>query len=160
VKIDKDRLKETMKLIAKYYEDGRVIKNSESNGFLDILSGKEDIEDDADATIIVDECIKEFLIVDLKMCGCGSPERTQEVIKLVLEAHSIKDYKCRMEALSNICDVDINKNANYDGLIQFVLYILDSHGILEHGSSIGGAWLTEKGKALLELLQMSDKINE
>ena len=37
-------------------------------------------------------------------------------------------------------------------MIQFVLYMLDSAGFLEHGSGIWGAWLTDLGRMFLYVL--------
>ena len=39
-----------------------------------------------------------------------------------------------------------------DNEMQIYLYILNKDEYLEHGSSIFGSWLTQKGKALLTLL--------
>lgn len=44
-----------------------------------------------------------------------------------------------------------------DGMLGLsYLYTLDSHGLLEHGSSIGGSWLTDEGERVLALLQSCD----
>lgn len=43
------------------------------------------------------------------------------------------------------------------------LKMLDAHGFLEHGGSIGGSWLTKEGKDLLDLLNsypLEDAMNE
>lgn len=40
---------------------------------------------------------------------------------------------------------------------QIYLYLLDKHEFTEHGSSVFGSWLTEKGEALLFLLNEWDK---
>jgi hypothetical protein len=35
-------------------------------------------------------------------------------------------------------------------------YVLDSHGLTEHGSSVGGSWLTHEGVRILALLKSCD----
>lgn len=46
------------------------------------------------------------------------------------------------------------------GLLQFMAYILDDRGFTEHGSSIGGCWLTEKGEMFLTVLDAWDQYNK
>ena len=44
-----------------------------------------------------------------------------------------------------------------DGMLGLsYLYVLDSHGLTEHGGSIGGSWLTTEGEAVLALLKSRD----
>jgi hypothetical protein len=35
----------------------------------------------------------------------------------------------------------------------FILHTLDNHGLVEHGSSAGGCWLTQKGERVLALIE-------
>ena len=65
-------------------------------------------------------------------------------------------YDKKQNKLANLCGIEIIDNTNYDGLIQFVLYMLDSAGFLEHGSGIWGAWLTDLGRMFLYVLNNSD----
>jgi hypothetical protein len=41
---------------------------------------------------------------------------------------------------------------NY-GLQYLVLYMLDHLDLTEHGGTVGGGWLTDKGKSVLDALQ-------
>jgi len=87
------------------------------------------------------------MIHSLGCCGCGNPEETYEAIHEMLLYYS-----------------DINTHSNYPRIykglvtdevnpyIQFMAYVLDGKGFLEHGSSIIGAWLTDKGKQLLSYM--------
>lgn len=151
--INKQKLKEIMKFVIKEYPKGCASYNWKNNYYMNVVEDREEIED-WDINNIIEECMNEFIFEDLHLCGCGSPESTTKVIKMILTAQNQKEYKDKQKMFNSICEINIDENNNYDGLIQFVLYILDSHGFLEHGSSISGAWLTEKGKLFLELLNM------
>lgn len=98
-----------------------------------------------------------YEIID--MCGCGSPEDTYEMIRRLLHirnnwfngGNTTELWKQKNEQYNTQLHIDHKDNMNY-GMLQFVMYMLDSCGILEHGSSIGGSWLTKLGKMYLEVL--------
>lgn len=83
------------------------------------------------------------MIDSLNICGCGNPEIAYE---------SIRQMLLRAKDQNVITDLD-----NPDGYMLFMAYTLDSMGFLEHGSSIYGAWITEKGKELLKCLDIFKK---
>ena len=65
-------------------------------------------------------------------CGCGDPEfELQNFLKTL---KTIKEGEC----------------APFE--LQIYLYILDKEGFTEHGTSVFGSWLNEKGEALFCLL--------
>lgn len=66
----------------------------------------------------------------LNFCGCGSPDRNIQYVYNVLKR------------------IESNKTEDTD-TEYFALYTLDKLGLTEHGGSIGGSWLSEKGKQLL-----------
>ena len=115
---------------------------------------------------LLDDCKDFFFYEILNTCGCGRPDDTASVIKDILNI--INDYynetqnynreeiniahDKKIKRLNSLCGVEIKDNTNYNGLIQFVLYMLDHAGFLEHGSSIGGAWLTDLGRMFLYFL--------
>lgn len=75
-------------------------------------------------------------------CMCGDPdyqlEKIYQVLKILKQGESNKDaYDLLLE--TNEYDI--------------YLYILDLHEFTEHGSIIGGSWLTDKGMALLYVLR-------
>lgn len=41
-----------------------------------------------------------------------------------------------------------------DGVRYFVLYLLDHWDLTEHGGSVGGSWLSEKGRDVLAVLRL------
>lgn len=120
----------------------------------------------ADNEFLLNECKNFFFYEILNTCGCGRPDDTASVIKDILNI--INDYynetqnynreeiniahDKKIKRLNSLCGVEIKDNTNYNGLIQFVLYMLDHAGFLEHGSSIGGAWLTDLGRMFLYFL--------
>jgi hypothetical protein len=66
----------------------------------------------------------------LNSCGCGSPDRNTRYVYNVLK----RIENCKTE------DTDTE---------YFALYVFDKLWLTEHGGSIGGSWLSEKGKQLL-----------
>ena len=105
---------------------------------------------------LIDPLMDFFSFELLDMCGCGYPEDTHELIRKILTIRSEwQDKKISYEEIKNRYknDVDLDdSNNNHYGALQFILYILDAYGIVEHGSSIGGCWLTDLGKMYLTVL--------
>jgi hypothetical protein len=152
------KLSNYMKYIINTYPDGCAAYNWTQGSYNEILTNKR-LPEEYEIEDIVEDCLKEFHYEDLGLCGCGSPEETYEVIRKILNIQSSdKDWRTKQREFSEICNADMN-NENYNGLIQFVLYVLDNKGFLEHGSSISGSWLTEKGKIYLDLLNVLSEIN-
>lgn len=75
-------------------------------------------------------------------CGCGSPEDAAEALRKLLSLHPPYDHRKEFEAW--IQD---------SGLAMLVLYTLDHFGLTEHGGTVGGGWLTDKGQAVLAALE-------
>ncbi len=151
--INKEKLKEIMQFLEKENPSGYMLN------YIDIIKDKREIED-CEIDNILDDCLNQFIYEDLKMGDnlnpyeTSNPEDIIEIIRLILTAQNQEEYKDRKLLLNNICNLDIENNKNYNGLIQFILYILNEHKFLEYRFSISGAWLTEKGKLFLELLNM------
>ena len=106
---------------------------------------------------LIDELMDHFSYEIMDMCGCGSPDYTYEMIRRVL--HIRKEwfetddmpYDVKVKRYEENLHINYENTMNY-GMLQFVLYMLDSKGIVEHGSSIGGCFLTELGKMYLTVL--------
>lgn len=83
------------------------------------------------------------IIGRLDLCGCGTNAHWEIVLKLLEMAE------------------DHDKNGSFYGpdgselatWIEFGAKVLDSWDLTEHGTGIGGAWLTDEGKLLLEFLR-------
>ena len=83
---------------------------------------------------------------DIGLCGCGDPDAVLDMIQEFLEKRKGPEWEWDAQ-------VEFAK-AHPEELMLFLEYILDGKGYTEHGSCVMGAWLTDKGKRLLELLQM------
>jgi len=155
--ITSEKLAKYMKFIIKTYPKGCASYNW-LNYYADILNDKR-FPEDYEFDNIIEECLNEF-DSDIGLCGCGIPEETNEVLRTTLNIQSSNcTWKERQKQFSDICNADMD-NENYSGLIQFVLYILNDKDILEHGGSVGGSWLSEKGKVYLDLLNLQKEMNE
>jgi hypothetical protein len=93
----------------------------------------------------------------LGFCGCGGPEESLSYVR---------------DCLRHIANLEIvreSKDGEYDAAYQawekagvelmgkavyFTCYVLDQKQLTDHGVSVGGAWLTTKGKELLEDLDV------
>lgn len=105
---------------------------------------------------LIDELMDFFSFEIMDMCGCGCPEDTHETIRRVLnirEDRFEKDIKYDEVQKRYKEELHLNtQDSLHYGALQFVLYALDANGILKHGSSIGGCWLTDLGKMYLTVL--------
>lgn len=76
---------------------------------------------------------------------CGRPEQVlraiHEVLKQSKHNHTIADRG------------GFYSNCYEDGYKQFMWHALNDAGLLEHGSGVGGSWLTDEGEYLLKLLE-------
>lgn len=105
---------------------------------------------------LIDPLMDFFSFEIMKMCGCGNPECTYELIRKILTIRSewINENLSYEEVINRYKnDLGLEKtNDNHYGALQFILYILDARQIVEHGGSIGGCWLTDLGKMYLTVL--------
>ena len=105
---------------------------------------------------LIDPLMHFFSYELLDMCGCGCPEHSYELIRKILVIRSEwqnnkLSYEEIKERYKSDLDLDTD-NDNHYGALQFILYILDANGLVEHGTSIGGCWLTELGEMYLTVL--------
>ena len=119
--------------------------------------------------------VHDFYFEKLKFCGCGRPEDTLLFIKNLLviidekwkqektmdnhhERYTMFQNKLReVFEFENKQEDNTHFSDTQEGIIQFVLYYLNEVDILEHGGSVGGSWLSEEGKNVLQIL---NKITE
>lgn len=76
-------------------------------------------------------------ITVLHFCGCGRPDKAMKLVRDILHL------------IDNKQPEEVTKLLHSEGIYFFVLYQLDHMGFIKHGFSIGGSYLTEKGKELL-----------
>jgi|SRR6188508_1267695 len=95
------------------------------------------------------------LYFSIGMCGCGSPNDIKlflyNIIKIQQDyKESLIDYQKKAELIKQLI-----QNTDPSIIFEFVFNILDHNSMVEHGSSINGAWLTNLGEEFFSLL--SDK---
>ncbi|HBF7899059.1 hypothetical protein KLL36_11800 [Clostridioides difficile] len=124
---------------------------------IDLIKLKEmNIYDNYQLKKIASKMILHLRYEIMDFCGCGSPEDISFMIKGVLTTIQNKEKNCNLEytercyifeiEFNNVCGIIGSKN----NLIQeFILNALNSYGLLEHGSSIWGSWLSDYGKQIL-----------
>ena len=100
--------------------------------------------------------VEEYLSSTLGFCGCGRPG---DVVEMVIEIFNILnqdfEYDEKTDKLKELFGISDDKK--YYTMLSFVFYILDNKNILTHGSSIGGAWIDEDFKELLELYKLEKR---
>jgi hypothetical protein len=85
-----------------------------------------------------------YLALDKLFCGCGNPEEAVALVHALLRAAPF--YESR-ERLSELLPTT--------GIEMLVLGALDETAeLIEHGSSIGGSWLTPRGEEALRGLDL------
>jgi len=102
--------------------------------------------------LLAEDVIKFFYYEVLGCCGCGDPGSTLDVIRQTLWIQSkYRRWGEKEVAYESSLDLILTKPEHY-GAVQFVLYILDDKGFIDHGSCITSAWLTQLGEMFLYAL--------
>lgn len=73
-------------------------------------------------------------------CGCGNPEDAHRLIHQILSLaplHTDDSWQKARELIGS------------DGAFQIVLSALNDANLMEHGTTVGGSWLTDRGKWFL-----------
>lgn len=110
---------------------------------------KPDAERDYD--YIFDYCYEVFIHGILNFCGCGCGIRVSGLIRSFLDCFDSFD--------GTLFDSDIYEKkfpGRTETEMEFMLKWVDSLGMSEHGTSVYGSWLTDKGIAFRELLRKMD----
>ena len=98
-------------------------------------------------------------IIDrLHLCQCGQPELAIQVIREVLElfdrpAHNDPDREAKWNAQWERIKAWIGEDDPYRW---FIVYVLDSWGLMDQGTSILGGWINEDGETLLSFLRQTN----
>ncbi len=104
--------------------------------------------------------VKRFWFEQLHFCGCGVQGGVIGIFRDAMQimhhrSAAIDDEGAWMagyEKLKNLLGGDDNP------FYYLVMYTLDAHDLTEHGGSVGGSWLSDKGRALLA--GMANKTND
>ena len=90
----------------------------------------------------------------LGFCGCYSDliyDLTFKILDDLYDAHKTGvGYYYEYEGVSE----------DYQGLQELILHVLDSKGLTDHGCSVRGSWLSEKGVKLYEKYLLKDVISD
>lgn len=86
------------------------------------------------------------IVLDEWFCGCGSPEEASRALLQLLRLHPLFEHYGELHDW--IGDI---------GPEYLLLYMLDRFELTEHGGSVGGAWLTEKGEAVRDALAREEE---
>lgn len=107
---------------------------------------KQEIQDEE---YIVLPDIKE-LTMDLLggLCGCGNPDIIQDELLPLLRYFHQRRGKTGLEFFK------LRETVPQEMMSELLWKFLDNEGLLEHGGSIGGSWLSPLGKELLQLLEL------
>lgn len=89
---------------------------------------------------ILDHLYLVFFARPIQLCGCGDPEAGVRLLVDTLRLHEAEG------TIYDSVDAVLGSNA---GVQQVVLSLLESAELTEHGSSLWGGWLTEKGRWVL-----------
>lgn len=99
----------------------------------------------------------------LGICGCGEPEAVIASLALYLR----KQQALHAERTAPVADwaafsAQLDADYHQDAVAElWAAYTADRLSLTEHGSGVGGAWLTDKGRAWLanwEAAQESDSV--
>lgn len=99
--------------------------------------------------------LSEFYYDELKWCGCGNAEAALDFMRDVLAAIGPCGKRDDWEGSRRRMSELIGEESN-GALALSYLYMLDAVGLTEHGGSVWGCWLTEKGERILHELQRDD----
>ena len=90
------------------------------------------------------ERFEDIVFNDIGICGCGNPDDVLNMLQKYLEAkREWMPFEKQKEFAAKYAEE----------LMLFMMYIMDDKGYTEHGSSVYGCWLTDKGKAFLKMLE-------
>lgn len=82
----------------------------------------------------------------LKLCGCGNPEGAYNFCREVLTAFDRREkpWINAQEVITKIVAADPELAGHV------IAHLFDHLGLLEHGTNIGGSWLTELGATIVD----------
>lgn len=99
-----------------------------------------------------EDFLETFIVEVFNFCGCGclmsmSVRFLNDILNCYHKEEEEKDLSpyLNLKEAKKVCKED-------DNICDFMLHFLDSHELTEHGSSVYGSWLTDKGIALKSAL--------
>lgn len=96
-----------------------------------------------------EEFLTSFFVEAFDFCGCGCLSMSIKFVRDILNCYEDEEgLGAPYLNLDNTKEVCGN-----DNITDFMLHWLDTVELTDHGSSVYGSWLTEKGKALRDYLK-------
>lgn len=89
------------------------------------------------------EMSREELLEVLPFCGCASPEDAADALRNILHLFPLHSHGGRDRLMALFASEEV---------YMLFLYLLDRHELTEHGGTVEGSWLTEKGVAVRDAL--------
>jgi hypothetical protein len=83
---------------------------------------------------------------EMGLCGCGRPYEVESFVVKLLELQKGKNLKDIQDAI---------KATDPDIVFELIFHLLENKGFVEHGFSVYGSSLTDKGNRFLELYAKS-----
>lgn len=106
---------------------------------------------------IIEQAYELFRYEILKWCGCGDVEGSNNVVMHFLQVCNCDENSKRYETMEEY----FGTTSIYDNILLLCLaYTMDAAELTEHGSGIGYAWLTDKGKIFLWVLEKVTRISD
>lgn len=100
-----------------------------------------------------------FYYEKLHWCGCGDPDSAKITVRDFLWALHVDETSWGKQKERFIEKFGVD-SVYENNLLLCLAYTLDAAELTEHGSSIGGAWLTEEGRMFLWLLEQNEDLKE
>lgn len=92
-----------------------------------------------------EEFLTSFFVEAFGFCGCGCLDMSIKFVRDILNCYEDREE----ENLPPCLNLDKAKEVcGNDNITDFILHWLDTVELTEHGSSVYGSWLTDKGEAL------------
>lgn len=127
----------------------------ERKELIDIFFSKDDVsyevlsQDYYYTEIDDEEFLKSFFVEAFEFCGCGCLSMSINFVRDILNCYEdeegLSSPHLNLDKAEGVC--------GNDNITDFVLHWLDTVELTEHGSSVYGSWLTDKGKALRDYLK-------
>lgn len=85
-------------------------------------------------------------------CGCGNPEDAWIALRNFLEIFEERASQTRDDVtwMLNLDRYKEFEKSNGIGVAHLLLYLMSGAGVIEHGGSVFGSWLTPLGQELRE----------
>ncbi len=113
----------------------------------------------------VEDCEEFFYDYKLRWCGCGDPDVAKRAVRDLLailydfRKDADEDFDTAYKRkLRNLKERFGAKSVYDNELLLCLAYTLDAAELTEHGSGIGGAWLSKEGEMFLWALNQNDRI--